>query len=320
MVELVEVETLGVLQRITETGAGNSCKIDDVKFSPNSEFLAVGNHEGLVDIFFCNIITDASKIFYKKIGTCKGHTSFITHLDWSKDSKVLQTDSGSYEHLFWDIEDVKQITKSSSVRNVEFVTYTCVLGWPVRGIWPKGSDGTDINSLCRSNNGLLLVTADDSSMVKIFAFPANVESGKFFEYNGHSSHVTNVRFSFNDENVLSTGGNDRTVMQWKCTKHTPATTPKKINPPAKDSTPKKPTNSNSAASPPTKKAAPGKQTPTPNKSPSKPASPAKAKPVASPSTTPKQPADNSRLDSLEKRVQELEATVHSLSKTNGNGN
>jgi len=32
---------------------------------------------------------------------------------------------------------------------------------------------------------------------------------------GHSSHVTNVRFNSSDSHVLTTGGNDRSVFQWK---------------------------------------------------------------------------------------------------------
>jgi microtubule-associated protein-like 6 len=32
---------------------------------------------------------------------------------------------------------------------------------------------------------------------------------------GHSSHVTKVKFSANDTYVISTGGNDKTVIVWE---------------------------------------------------------------------------------------------------------
>lgn len=34
-------------------------------------------------------------------------------------------------------------------------------------------------------------------------------------YLGHSSHVTKVKFSFDDSLVFSTGGGDKCVMTWK---------------------------------------------------------------------------------------------------------
>lgn len=34
-------------------------------------------------------------------------------------------------------------------------------------------------------------------------------------YGGHSSHVTNVTFLYDDSYVVSTGGKDMSVMQWR---------------------------------------------------------------------------------------------------------
>lgn len=46
-------------------------------------------------------------------------------------------------------------------RDTQFATYTVRLGFPVMGIWPDGSDGTDVNALSRSARGDLIVTCDD---------------------------------------------------------------------------------------------------------------------------------------------------------------
>lgn len=35
------------------------------------------------------------------------------------------------------------------------------------------------------------------------------------EYIGHSSHVTRVRFTFDDSFLVSTGGNDKSIIIWK---------------------------------------------------------------------------------------------------------
>lgn len=74
---------------------------------------------------------------YKPIGKCTGHSSFITHLDFSDDGKVLQTTSGDYEHLFWDATNGDQITSSKDMRDVTMSTYTCTLGFPVCGEWQE---------------------------------------------------------------------------------------------------------------------------------------------------------------------------------------
>lgn len=38
---------------------------------------------------------------------------------------------------------------------------------------------------------------------------------KFRKYTGHSAHVTNVRFISDKRRVISTGGADHGVFQWK---------------------------------------------------------------------------------------------------------
>lgn len=141
---IVDVESFKVVHVLTdhEVKPGKDpIRVDDVKFSPDSVLLIAGFHNGLITIFLV-------EPKFEKKGNFRGNSSYITHLDWSKNGRVVQSDSGAYEHLFWDLEDFGMITKSSLVRDTLWDTYTCVLGWHVKGIWPKGSDGTDINASC----------------------------------------------------------------------------------------------------------------------------------------------------------------------------
>jgi len=207
---ILNADTLEELHKIDEAASKeDKFQVDDVKYSPDGLFLASGSHKNVVSIYQ----VDKG---YKKIGTCKGHSSFVSHIDWSHDSKVLQSDSGSYEHLYWDVEDIAQITRSTAVRNLKWDTWTCILGWPVLGIWPKGADGTDINAVGRSHSSEWVATADDNGSVKVFRYPV-LQGTPFREYFGHSSHVTNVKFSANDKYIISAGGNDRSLFHWKCT-------------------------------------------------------------------------------------------------------
>jgi hypothetical protein len=50
-----------------------------------------------------------------------------------------------------------------------------VLGFPVLGVWPDGSDGSDVNAAHRSSDGGLVLTADDYGGIKLFNAPCVVE-------------------------------------------------------------------------------------------------------------------------------------------------
>ncbi|MEQ2206980.1 Echinoderm microtubule-associated protein-like 5 [Xenoophorus captivus] len=111
--------------------------IHELKYSPDGAHLAVGSNENTVDIY--GVVQR-----YKKVGECIGSRSFITHMDWSTDSKNLQTNDGSGRRLFY-----------------------------------------------------------------------RMPSAKFKKYLGHSAHITNARWSHDYQWVITIGGADHSVFQWK---------------------------------------------------------------------------------------------------------
>lgn len=80
-------------------------------------------------------------------------------------------------------------------KDEKWATWNLTLGWPTQGIWPACSSGDDINSVDRTPTGDIIATADDFSKIKLFKFPCYTEKSSFGKYSGHSSHVTNVRFT-----------------------------------------------------------------------------------------------------------------------------
>ncbi|XP_069350552.1 echinoderm microtubule-associated protein-like 6 isoform X1 [Eulemur rufifrons] len=182
--------------------------IHEMKFSPDGSYLAVGSNDGLVDVY-------AVAQRYKKIGECNKSLSFITHIDWSLDSKYLQTNDGAGERLFYKMPSGKPLTSKEEIKGIPWASWTCVKGPEVSGIWPKYTEVTDVNSVDANYNSSVLVSGDDFGLVKLFKFPCLKKGAKFRKYVGHSAHVTNVRWSHDFQWVLSIGGADHSVFQWR---------------------------------------------------------------------------------------------------------
>ena len=103
---------------------------------------------------------------YTRVRRCTGHAGSVLHLDWSADGATLASSSSSYEVLYFELATGRQ--SKLEQRDTPWATQTVALGFPVMGIWPKDSDGTDVNAVDRSHvGGRHLVTADDFGKVKV---------------------------------------------------------------------------------------------------------------------------------------------------------
>lgn len=133
------------------------------------------------------------------------------------------------------------MTNREELKLTQWASWTCVLGPEVHGIWPKYSDINDINSVDANFSNQVLVTADDYGLVKLLRYPCvkkgNSNHGlpfviyqhetviiihflfalgaKFKKYLGHSAHITNARWSHDYQWVITIGGADHSVFQWK---------------------------------------------------------------------------------------------------------
>ena len=183
--------------------------VSAVRFSPDGRRLVTGSHDNGIDIYGCSE-------GYPLLRRCQGHSSYITHLDWSADSTLFQSNCGAYEALVWDAKTGRQAR--GNARDVRWAEWTCALGFPVMGVFPDNANGTDVDSVCRSfvaadaaraaapaahdplasSAGRYVVTGDDSGNVRLYAYPCVVDAAPCRTYTAHCSHVKGVRFSYDN--------------------------------------------------------------------------------------------------------------------------
>lgn len=104
---------------------------------------------------------------------------------------------------------------ASENRDEVWTSWTCIIGWPVQGIWPPCSDGSDINTVDRDSRREVIATGDDFGKVKLFKYPCAKTNANAIPYGGHSAHVTQVRFNADNTYLISTGGGEKSIFVWK---------------------------------------------------------------------------------------------------------
>ena len=96
------------------------------------------------------------------------------------EGKLIMTNSGDRQQLFYEAPRGTRITsiKTTDVEKMEWATWTGVLGLVCQGIWPPATDITDVNSTDLTTDKMILATADDFGLVKLFDFPVTVTQSK----------------------------------------------------------------------------------------------------------------------------------------------
>ena len=107
-------------------------QVECIQYSPNGLLLACASRDNFIYVY--EVSEDG--LTYTKLGRCSGHSSFLTHIDWSAESKYLMSNSGDYEILYWEANACKQLTNIQTIREIEWVGQTsCTLSFNTLGLW-----------------------------------------------------------------------------------------------------------------------------------------------------------------------------------------
>jgi len=182
--------------------------VSDIKFSPDGETLAVGSVDGTIYLYDVHLEWNLRATFTKSLGG-------IVHFDFDTNSEFIQNSDIANDIYFSNAADGKQIADHTALRDVPWATWTLNVGWPVSGLAQRTTSQPTVNCVSRSKDQMLVVSGDDFGYLRLFNYPCDKEGAQCKAYKGHSCRVSNALFTLNDEYVVSTGGRDLCLFQWK---------------------------------------------------------------------------------------------------------
>jgi len=186
--------------------------IEDLKISPNNQQIAFGAHMGVSPIEIMKVNEQGSDLQKMKVINIS-LTSPLIHIDWDVTSNSLVVNSQEFGLVFVNVPSGSVIEASAS-GHIDWHTWTCVLGFPVKGILAQLKGKIDVNALCRSHSAKIIATGDDYSKIKLYKYPCLDQISPFKTYIGHSSKIPKLRFLNEDKYLVSIGCQDKSVIIW----------------------------------------------------------------------------------------------------------
>ena len=172
-----------------------------------------------------------------------GNTTGVypTKVDFDENGQYVRSSDTEFRLVYHSAATGEHNKKGfQELKNMNWPTQRCPIGWPVRGIWPVSDDGCRVLSCCLSksdisNDSKTLCVTDDVGRLQIYHYPVppperettgvEGEDGSLvttaaavpLEFRAHVGPCTNVCTSYNDGCCVTVGGSDASVVQWKVT-------------------------------------------------------------------------------------------------------
>jgi len=192
-----------------------------MRFNEDDSVLAVAHMDANLYLFNIKGSGSAYKLEPWKPAT---HRAAPTHIQWNADGSMIKTLTRDYEVAHWRLDraacTLKFYPHIPDPDEVKWAGDPLIAGWDVQGCYQAEWDGTDLNDVSLSEDGIFLAAGDDFGLVRLFKYPAiSNKSDVHRKYKGHSSFVVGVEFCRNNEYLITCGGNDMAIFQWKLDKY-----------------------------------------------------------------------------------------------------
>ncbi|KAK7094169.1 echinoderm microtubule-associated protein-like CG42247 isoform X1 [Littorina saxatilis] len=189
-------------------------QVNAMSFSPDGSQIAIGCYDGFVHIY---VIHEDGQIFRQQSAALRHSGTFVMHLDWSSDSRFIQTVLGDYDLIFWDVQNMQRLKTGRTLRDVNWATYSCPVGYPLIGAWQALEKNEVINVACRSKFLDHILTGDSRGRLRLYKYPSTQPKADHRQVKPFSSNTTAAEFLSDDTGILASGGNDAALMHYALT-------------------------------------------------------------------------------------------------------
>jgi microtubule-associated protein-like 6 len=186
--------------------------------------LAIAMWDGVIDIYKLQTdVTSGGNDFGSEcvhLGSCRGPCtdSPRIHMDWDVQGTTLMASSGAEHLTFWDLRYAEgrprcRQRRAVEVRDMEWASSTCILGWPLQGVYAHTPEASIVAVHAARVRPLCVVAAGDGAL-SLFRFPSPDPCAPVSSVHAHQFGVTCARILRTDNRVISAGGTDGCVAQW----------------------------------------------------------------------------------------------------------
>lgn len=181
-----------------------------MRYSPTAIFLAIGSID-------CGVYVYDVSSNYTLFFRLTGHTGPVVSLDWSPHEDLIKTCSYEGELLYWELQSESKLSATDSkVLDEKWATWTSATGWTVRGINQVTENPEFITNVNRSQDQKYIAVGNSWGLLELYRYP-NGPGSKGKVYRAHSLEVANILWTAQDRGLVTLGGPDLSILQWRIT-------------------------------------------------------------------------------------------------------
>ncbi|KAF1326534.1 Microtubule-associated protein, partial [Globisporangium splendens] len=193
--------------------------IRNVKFAGDGLTLAVGSSDNF--IYTYNTEDWASK------GKCKARdaSAVLSHFDFSLTGEyTMASVTNKGEMAFFETASGVETTRIATLKDVEWLSWTCPYGWRVQGAWSSvQSTNYEVSAIDRTASSQenaristqLLVVGDNFGSLRLCRYPCVATNSLSQVCQGASSAISAMRFSAGNSVVVACAKEERCIFQWR---------------------------------------------------------------------------------------------------------